>query len=446
MNEASSGAARSVGRRTALRWGFTGAAAAGLTMVGLGTATAEAGGVDDTTGRGGPGHGGPGHGSPGRDEKLRPGSPRSVGLDPAVVAAALATVRTYEVPRPDGTLLLPGAVGLYAHHARIVGTDVSGFARLYADATQQLPPRERIPMRRSTIFDLASLSKLFTSIVAVQQIEAGRLDLSATVASYLPAFAANGKQDVTIEMLLTHTSGFTSWLPLYSKYPDVASRFQAVLDAPLANPAGSTYLYSDLNMISMQLVLQHLTGRTLDVLVHDGITRPLGMRDTMYNPPARLRHRIAATEFQAVPARGLVWGEVHDENAWSLDGVAGHAGVFSTADDLAVLAQTLINGGHYGRARILDEAGVALLATDRNQEFPGHAHGLGFEIDQPAYMGRLSGPNTVGHTGYTGTTITIDLAQRSFAIFLSNRVHPSRNNGSIQAVRAEFASGLADAR
>lgn len=239
---------------------------------------------------------------------LRPGSPRSVGLDPAPIEAAIDAVRSFETAPTGGHPLYPGAVAMMGHHGRIVATDVSGYSRLYVDASTQVSGHERIAMRRNTIFDMASVSKLFTSIVAVQQLERQMLVLEAPVATYLPDFASNGKQEVTIQHLLTHTSGFTSWLPLYSKYSDKESRLQAVREAPLINPPGSKYLYSDLNMISLAMVVVKITGKSLDVLVRNGITGPLRMRDTGYNPAVRLRRRIAATEFQVVPDRGMVCG------------------------------------------------------------------------------------------------------------------------------------------
>jgi hypothetical protein len=136
---------------------------------------------------------------------------------------------------------------------------------------------------------------------------------------------------------------------------------------------------------------------------------------------------------------------VHDENAWALNGVAGHAGVFSTADDLAVLAQTIINGGSYGGTRILSEDSVDSLLHNENGAFPGNSHGLGFELDQMWYMDGLSGPETAGHTGYTGTSIVIDPVSRSFVILLTNRVHPSRNWGSNNAARRAVARDMARA-
>jgi hypothetical protein len=223
------------------------------------------------------------------------------------------------------------------------------------------------------------------------------------------------------------------------------SRIHAILDVAPQFAAGSTYLYSDMNMMALQLVVEQITGQTLDVLVRDGITAPLGMRDTMYNPPASLKSRIAAAEYEQTPARGLVWGQVHDENAWALGGVAGHAGVFSTVDDMAVLAQTILNGGTYAGHRILSEQSMTQMLTNDNQAFPGNSHGLGFELDQRWYMGRLDSTRTAGHTGFTGTTIVIDPVSRSFALQFSNRVHPTRNWGSTNPARRAVADGLANA-
>lgn len=374
---------------------------------------------------------------------LHESSPQSVGLDPSPIDAASAELAGFEQPQANGRPMYAGAVGVLGHDGAVVGRHVSGHAVRYADGTTELPRDQWVPMREDTVFDIASVSKLFTSIATVQLVESGDVDLEAPVARYLPEFAANGKESVTVRMLLTHTSGFTSWLPLYSRYPDEESRIRAVMEQPLRTPPGSAYLYSDLNLITLGVLVERLTGRGLDEVVQDRIAAPLGMDDTGYNPTDR--ERTAATEYQSTPARGLVRGEVHDENAWSLGGVAGHAGVFSTADDLAVLAQALLNGGTYEGARILDRSSVELLVTNFNTAFPGDAHGLGFELDQRWYMDALSGPRTAGHTGYTGTSIVVDFDSRSFAVLLTNRVHPSRSWGSNNPARRAWAHGLATA-
>ncbi len=372
-------------------------------------------------------------------------SPQAAGLDPAPIDAALAAVDGWT--RPSGTVrpLYAGAVTLLAHNGRIVTRTATGMALKYADGNgTELPADQQVAMRPDTIFDMASVSKLFTSIVVMQQIEAGRVGLDEPIATYIPEFAENGKEAVTVRQALTHTSGFPAWLPLWSAQPDPPSRMHMALTAALRNPPGSTYLYSDLNLIALGEVAHRVTGKPLDQLVAEGITTPLAMRDTGYNPdPAKL-NRIAATEYQTAPPRGMVRGSVHDENAWSLDGVAGHAGVFSTADDLAKLAQSMLNGGIYKRHRILSEESVELMITNFNQAFPGNDHGLGFELNQRWYMSGLSGPRAAGHTGYTGTSMVIDFDSRSFAILLTNRVHPSRNWGSNNPARRAVAQGLAE--
>jgi len=175
-------------------------------------------------------------------------------------------------------------------------------------------------------------------------------------------------------------------MPLWSGWPDKASRIQAVMDVAPTSPAGTTYVYSDLNLITLGVLLERQTGKGLDQLVRERVAAPLAMNDTGYNPDSSLRPRIAATEFQASPSRGMVWGQVHDENAWALGGVAGHAGVFSSAQDMAVLAQTMLNGGTYAGHRILSADSVQKMTTNYNTAFPGNSHGLGFELDQRWYM------------------------------------------------------------
>ncbi|EFL37708.1 serine hydrolase domain-containing protein, partial [Streptomyces griseoflavus] len=321
---------------------------------------------------------------------LRRGSARRAGLLSAPLRQLVTDAEAFLAPSPEhpwyaGAVLLAGRGGTVALH-RPIGMAVRYSA--YDEETDtgvEFPAEQQIPMAEDTVFDLASVSKLFTSILAVQQIERGALELEAAVASYLPDFGRAGKQDVTVRQLLTHTSGFRSWIPLYAA-PTYEEKVRLVYDEKPASPPGTAYLYSDLNLISLQLVLEEVTGRSLDTLLAEEITGPLGMRRTRYTPPASWKPGIAATEDARRPwsglDRGLVWGEVHDENAHSLGGVAGHAGVFSSAWDLAVLGRTLLNGGAYGRERILAPESVELMFTDFNTAFPGDEHGLGFELYQ----------------------------------------------------------------
>ncbi|KAB1148856.1 beta-lactamase family protein [Streptomyces luteolifulvus] len=299
--------------------------------------------------------------------------------------------------------------------------EAAGWAVRYAsydprtDAGVELPPAARVPATVDTPFDLASLTKLFTAVAAVQQIERGTLGIDARVGAYLPEFRAAAEHGITVRELLTHTSGLRPELPLYD-CPDHAARL-ALLRAEAPKRVPGTYTYSDLNLLLLQHVLERITGRPLDVLFHDGITRPLGMTATRFGPCPG----AAATEDQRRPwakaDRGMLRGEVHDENAWALGGVAGHAGLFSTGRDLAVFCRALLAGGSYGPARILGPDFVELLLTPP---------GLGFAVDQPWFMGELAGRGAAGHTGFTGTSLVLDPATDTFLVLLANTVHPRR--------------------
>ncbi|WP_395576316.1 serine hydrolase [Streptomyces sp. BK79] len=389
----------------------------------------------------------------GRRPTLRRGSAERAGLLPGHLRRLVTDAETFLGPSPEhpwyaGAVLLAGRGGTVALHEP-VGMAVR--YRAYDEKTDtgvEFPAAQQIPMAEDTVFDLASISKLFTSILAVQQLERGTLELEAPVASYLPGFGRAGKQDMTVRQLLTHTSGFRSWIPLHSA-PTYEEKVRLIFDQAPVSPPGTAYLYSDLNMISLQLVLEKITGRSLDVLLREEITAPLGLDSTRYNPPASWRPRIAATEDARRPwsglDRGLVWGEVHDENAFGLGGVAGHAGVFSCAWDLAVLGRTLLNGGSYGRARILRPESVELMFTDFNADFPGDEHGLGFELYQHWYMGAMATPRTAGHTGFTGTSLVLDPTTDSFLVVLGNSVHPVRSWRSGSAPRVAAGTNMARA-
>ncbi|MFI7497432.1 serine hydrolase domain-containing protein [Streptomyces sp. NPDC049687] len=314
-----------------------------------------------------------------------------------------------------------GAVVVAGRGPVIAVAEAVGWAVRYAaydperDAGVELPPGARVPMTVGTPFDLASLTKLFTSVAAVQQIERGRLGIDARVGAYLPDFRGAAAHGLTVRQLLTHTSGLRPELPLYD-CADAAERLELLrAETPVREPG--TYVYSDLNMLLLQQLLQRLTGRPLDVLVREGITRPLGMTSTGFGPCPG----AAATEDQRRPwakaDRGMLRGVVHDENAWALGGVAGHAGLFSTGRDLAVFCRTLLAGGSYGPARILGPDFVELLLTPP---------GLGFAVDEPWFMGELAGEGAAGHTGFTGTSLVLDPATDTFVVLLANTVHPVR--------------------
>ncbi|MFJ8932376.1 MULTISPECIES: serine hydrolase [unclassified Streptomyces] len=387
---------------------------------------------------------------------LRRGSPERAGLLAGhlrqLVADAEKFLGTFpggpKHPWYAGAVLLAGRGGTVALHQPI------GKAVRYShyddktDTGIEFPADQQIDMADDTVFDLASISKLFTSILAVQEIERGALELEAKVVTYLPEFTGGGKQDVTIRQLLTHTSGFRPFLAFY-KESEHDAQLALLWKEALLNPAGTTYLYSDLNLITLQLVVEKLTGKPLDVLLPERITGPLGMTRTRYNPPASWKPKVAATEDARAPwsglDRGLVWGEVHDENAYAFGGVAGHAGVFSCAWDMAVLGRALLNGGIYGKARILSQKSVDLMFTNFNTDFPGDEHGLGFELYQHWYMGAMATPRTAGHTGFTGTSLVLDPTTDSFLIVLGNSVHPVRSWRSGSAPRVAAGDNMARA-
>ncbi|WP_414930808.1 serine hydrolase domain-containing protein [Streptomyces sp. Je 1-369] len=367
---------------------------------------------------------------------LRPGTPDRAGLDPDEIGRLVAEVADLtRGPRP----WCAGAVVLVGRGPVIAAEEAAGWAVRYAsydpatDRGVELPPEWRVPMRTTTPFDLASLTKLFTTVAAVQQLERGTLGIDALVGAYVPEFTAAAQHRITVRQLLTHTSGLRPELPLYD-CPDAAARLAALrAEAPATEPGD--YVYSDLNMLLLQHILERLTRRPLDDLIREGITRPLGMTATGFGP----RPDAAATEDQRRPwakaDRGMLRGTVHDENAWALGGVAGHAGLFSTARDLAVLCRTLLCGGSYGRARILGPDFVELMLA---------GSGLGFGIDQPWFMGELAGRGAAGHTGFTGTSLVLDPSTDTFLVLLANTVHPRRRPAD-NAPRAAAATRLARA-
>ncbi|WP_427922856.1 serine hydrolase domain-containing protein [Streptomyces sp. cg40] len=368
--------------------------------------------------------------------RLRSDTPERAGLDPGELRHLVREVHdltTGDRPWAAGTVVVAGRGPVIAVE------EAAGWAVRYAaydpetDRGVELPPASRVPATVDTPFDLASLTKLFTSVAAMQQIERGTLGIDARVGAYLPDFRAAARHDITVRQLLTHTSGLRPELPLYDCADDAERLAMLRAEAPVREPG--EYLYSDLNLLLLQFVLERVSGRTLDVLVHDGITRPLGMTATDFGPCPG----AAATEDQRRPwakaDRGMLRGVVHDENAWALGGVAGHAGLFSTGRDLAVFCRTLLAGGSYGPARILGADFVELMLTPP---------GLGFAVDQAWFMGELAGRGAVGHTGFTGTSLVLDPATDTFLVLLANTVHP-RRRGADSGPRAAAGTRVARA-
>jgi CubicO group peptidase (beta-lactamase class C family) len=326
----------------------------------------------------------------------------------------------------DGVVVRHAAGG---HRLRYSGWDEATKSAL------ELPPDQWLPAETDTVYDLASISKLFTATVTGALMDDGLIDLKLPVVEYLPDFDALDPQKtpITLGHLLSHTSGMIAFINLYD-LPDEQARMEAIYARPLRRPPGSGYEYSDLNLIVLGKILELVAEQPLDALVNEIICEPLGLKDTGYNPADRAR--TAATEYQPWTGRGMVHGEVHDENAWAFGGVAGHAGVFATAWDLAVFGQMILNGGRYNGAEILTQNTARLVFTDKNAGMgESAARGLGWQLGQRWYMDAMSSPVTVGHTGYTGTSIVLDPLAGTLLVLLTNRVHPTRNWGTASAYR-----------
>lgn len=346
--------------------------------------------------------------------------------------------------------LYAGAVALVLQDGARTLEAVAGHAVRYADAAgTELPRADQVPMSSTSLFDLASLTKLFTTVTALTLVDAGAIALDAPIHPFLPSFATGLRRSVSLRHLLTHTSGLPALLNLWTDHASIEARRGAVLTAPLERPVGSTFVYSDLGFITAGWLLESVTGRTLTELVLERVCRPLGLADTGFLPgPARI-DRTAATEDEAYAGRGMIRGEVHDENAWSLGGAVGHAGIFSTATDLARLGELLRRGGELDGMRLLEEHTVETMLDDQLPDWidPGFRQGLGVRIADPASMGPLSGPRTVGHTGFTGTSMVVDRDGGRVVVLLTNRVHPNRTWSDVGVMRrrvAAIAAGLPD--
>ncbi|NJP33455.1 serine hydrolase [Micromonospora sp. HSS6-12] len=349
-----------------------------------------------------------------------------------------------------------GAVALCLVNGAMVARAVVGKALRYDAGPVLLPASKQVTMRHDSIFDLASITKVYTSILALQQVDKGRIDLSARVVDYLPGFTGTGKDKVTVAMLLSHTSG----LPVGAKVaglPDDAARRAAVLATPLVSGAvpGTVFRYSSVGLMVLAFLVEKVTGQRFDQALKTGLTGPLGLRFTGFNPKTWLSAADQAARLVATDARssrGLLRGVVHDDVANHMGGIAGHAGIFSTPAEVAVIGQLLLNGGAYQGVRILSEEITRQMLTNVNAGLPAvdperptrtAAHGLGVVLDQPWFMGRLSGPRTFGHTGFTGTSLVVDPDRRMVLVLLTNRAHPNWSWANPDPVRVDIADIVA---
>ena len=352
---------------------------------------------------------------------------------------------------------LPGAVVLVARRGGVVWRKAYGARAL-------VPAREEMTV--DTVFDLASLTKVVaTTTSAMILVERGKLRLSDPVSRYIPELKDQGRERITVEHLLTHRSGYAPDFDLSDQWTGHEEMLKRLYVEPLRNAPGARFVYSDIGMIVMGEVIRRVSGEPLDVFAEKNIFLPLGMKDTHFrrigqsNDSEAAVRRIAPTESvrgmksylggagdAGAAAETMLRGQVHDPTANRMGGVAGHAGLFSTADDLAVFCQMILNGGEYSGARILSPLGVAEMTRPRQVTEDGGARGLGWDVNTTfsTNRGELFPPGSFGHTGFTGTSLWIDPASETFVVFLSNRVHPD-GKGDVSPLRGRVANVVAGA-
>ncbi len=379
-------------------------------------------------------------GGPPDTQSLPLADPETIGMDPVRLSriddAIAAAIRAGEIP---------GAVVLVARHGRI------GYWRAFG--TRSIVPKSE-PMTPDTIFDMASLTKvLATTPAAMLLVQDGRLRLADRVKRYLPLFAGGGKDEITVRQLLTHYSGLPADFDLSKPWQGREAALLELWSTEVQAKPGKEFLYSDLNFITLGEIIRAIDGRSLDVFAQEEIYRVLGMNATMFQPPPRLWAMIAPTESRArslqylkgtapASAASMLRGEVHDPTAWRMGGVAGHAGLFSSAPDVAVYAQMLLERGRFRGGILL--APQTVDAMTRAQSPPNApVRGYGWDIDTAysAPRGDLFAGG-FGHTGFTGTSLWIHPPTESFLVLLSNRVHPD-GKGDVTRLRAMIANIVA---
>jgi len=333
----------------------------------------------------------------------------------------------------------PGGVAVVGRRGRIVVE--RAFGRLdYEKRSAQVTPQ--------TLYDIASLTKVVATTTASMMLyERGQLVLEKPVGDYIPEFAGDGKDQVRVADLLAHSGGLLWWKDLYKEFqgPQAKEQYvEAICRLPLDSPPRSKSVYSDLGIILLGEILERVSGKPLAEIFQSEIFEPLGMIETRFNPRALVLERVAPTEMD--PWRGrLLRGEVHDENAYGLGGVAPHAGLFATGADLARFAQMLLNGGVYGGSRLLKRSTIEKF-TRRAELVPGSSRALGWDTpSQGSSSGKYFSSSSFGHTGFTGTSLWIDPERDLFVILLTNRVHPTRENQQIHTVRPAFYDAVMEA-
>jgi len=329
----------------------------------------------------------------------------------------------------------PGAVVIIGNQGRIVYRKAFGY--------RALEPK-KVPMTEDTIFDLASLTKTIATATAIMQLsEQGKLDIEAPVYRYWPAFKANNKKGITVRQLLTHYSGLRPDLKFKPRWSGYRTAMRKIVAERPVLPPGSCFIYSDINFEILGELVRLVSGKPLDVYSAEHIFGPMGMKDSGFKPSPGLRERIAPTQYRK---NKMLEGEPHDPSCYFMGGVAGHAGLFSTADDLSLFAQMLLNGGSANGVRILKPLTVKEMTLPQSPSHGKNLRGFGWDIEAPFASNRddLFQEGAYGHLGYTGTALWIDPVTKTYIIVLTNRVHPD-GKGNVKELRAQIKKTVSDA-
>ncbi|MBO3803733.1 MAG: beta-lactamase family protein [Candidatus Brockarchaeota archaeon] len=356
---------------------------------------------------------------------------KRLGFDESAIGAAFRVLRS-----AVDSGIFPGYVALVARKQRVVARSCHGWRMLVP---------ERREMGLDTIFDVASLTKVVVTTTALMKlVEEGKLRLGDRVSEILEEFSSEKQKTITVKHLLTHTSGLPAWIPFFKKATGREEVLRLVLATDPEFQPGTREVYSDLNFILLGTIVERTLGKRLDAVAKEKIFLPLGMKDSFFNPPRNLWGRIAATEeMKQEPRSGkVVLGEVHDENAYAMGGVAGHAGLFTTADDLARFCAMVLGLGTFRGKRILAPGTVRLMTRCQNQNLGG-CYGLGWMTNKEWDAGELFSELSFGHTGFTGTSVWMDPEIEVSTVLLTNAVHPSREHKSLASVRARFNNAVA---
>jgi len=361
-------------------------------------------------------------------------TPQDLGLLPGGLAKVDQVVEDFLEQKA-----FPGAVLAVGYRGNLV--HLNAFGHLTYDEGSPA-------VRTDTIYDLASLTKVIaTTTMATMLVDQGKLDLETPEQDFLPLFIGEGKEgeakkQVTVRHLLTHSAGVDWGAPLYQELQGPVAYLERIQGMDLVYEPGSRSLYSDLGLMLLGEILQRVAGTSLDDFVEERVFEPLGMEDTLYRPGKELFERIAPTELDAEWRGRILRGDVHDENAFALGGVAPHAGLFGTAPDLARFAQMIVNGGVFEHQRFFSRATLEEFTTRATVPDSSRALGWDTKSEEGSSAGTLFSPSSFGHTGYTGTSLWIDPERDLFVILLTNRVHPPRENILIRKVRPAVADAV----